>query len=89
MDCLKLLHEYLLKVKSTQEIQEYMSSAANVIGSTLLHIACDYGHEHIVRYLIDVANVDTTKSNSRQETAMDIAERKGHDNIVSILSNTD
>ena len=86
LHCLQLMYEHLLKVRSSEEAKVFMDSTTND-GRTIFHVACFTGHEEIVRYLVDVVGVDTTKRTGGNHTGLVIARRKGHEHIVSILSN--
>jgi len=50
-----------------------------------LHIACQKGHEPIVRYLVD-KGIELEKLNSDGCTALYIAASEGHQSIVQYLT---
>ena len=91
MKCLELFYEQLLEMRPKTEIRELFDSYC-VMGWhrftewNPLHLAAFWGHPDIVTYLVDVVGVDKLKTNVHNETALDIARRRGYQNIVSFLS---
>ena len=56
-------------------------------GITPLHLACEGGYLDTVKYLIDVCECNPHHSTSNGFTAADIAQMRGHKEVVSYLRN--
>ena len=54
------------------------------IGTTALHLSCQYGHENIVRYLLE-CDANPFLKYMAGHTPLDIAHQYSHHNIVSLL----
>lgn len=63
------------------------SNKTNLNGDTALHIACAMGRRKLTRILIEGGETTLDIKNGQEETPMDIAVRKEHNEIVEILKN--
>ena len=54
-------------------------------GDTPLHIAAAMGRRKLVRILLESPLLDLNIPNQQQEKAVDIATRKNHDEVVTML----
>lgn len=61
-------------------------NGTNVTGLTALMLAAEIGNATIIRVLLD-HQAHTTLSNVNGETALDIAQRKGHQDVIALLNN--
>jgi len=59
-------------------------NVSNIDGQTPLMAAAEYGHEEIVRFLLD-KGADILASDDYGRNAMDIARKKGWQNIIEML----
>ena len=85
LESIKVIYEYLVSNKDPQQVIEYMNSG-DKNGATPLHNACYYGHEAVVKYLVNEIKVDISKKTDNGKTALIYAKRKGHKSIVSLLT---
>ena len=60
--------------------------ACDCMDATPLHWAALWGHEDVVRLLVMEWKADRLRKTNNGETALDIAKRRGHNYIVSLLS---
>ena len=82
----KRIYEYLSRVKSVEEVKQFINSANDMHGHTLLHFACIYGFQDIAKYLVNTAKVDVNKRNDDGMTALDLAQQNGYNDISLFLS---
>ena len=54
-------------------------------GSTVMHIAAMYGHEDIIRYMLECHKADPFAENNSFETPMQLAIVYGHHHIVNLI----
>ncbi len=73
-EIIKLLHEHLLKVGNEREIKDGFNTAEKW-GQTPLHYACGRGHDDVIKYLVDVVNVDILRNDNFDRTALQIAQK--------------
>lgn len=65
------------------------ANKTNKIGQSALHLACDNGHLEVVQQLLQVSGINVNlECHDRNETALQIAARKGYLKIVKSLSET-
>ena len=77
----QLIHQYLLIVKTEEELQQFINSQDNN-GDTLLHIACRSEYEEIVEYLLKIMKMDTDLRNKNIESALQIAQETGNEQVL-------
>ena len=85
LESIKVIYEYLVNNKDPEQVVEYMNRGGRN-GTTPLHYACLYGHEAVVKYLVNEIKVDVTKKDNVGNTALEYAEEPGHKSIVSLLT---
>ncbi len=56
---------------------------------TAIHQACDANNLHLVKYLVQVLDVDTHLKSVQDETPLDIATSKGYSDIAEFLLGVD
>ena len=62
-----------------------VNQAQTGTGSTPLFMACQKGHEGVVRLLVEEANAEVNKVNGKNQTPINIAAYKGHLGVVRFL----
>ena len=82
---IKLIYQHLLNLKSKTEITEFVNANQPINGRTSLHLGCINGHYDAVKYLMYTINVDTSKKDFENKTALEYAIKNGYKNIVSIF----
>ena len=51
----------------------------------MLYVACQFGHEGVVRLLVEEANAEVNKVNGKNQTPINIAAYRGHLGVVRFL----
>ena len=64
-------------------------NATDKLNRTHLHLAVLCNHNECVRLLLLQTEIDLNKKNSDDETAMDVAKKKGFAEIITMLEDPD
>lgn len=65
--------------------QANMNSVERSSGRTALHKAAFWGHDHVIKYLVDECRLDVSVKDFAGDTALHDAVRFGHEGVVKLL----
>ena len=85
IEIVEFLYQYLLMKKNKEEVQQFFDSKVEHREWTMLHIASHCGRLEVVKYLVQVVGVDVAVMDKNGDTAREIAESNGHEDIASFL----
>ena len=89
LDVVKLLlHHYKEELPDLVTLQSYNAQSMTTINQTIFHAACQSGNLELVLYLIhhcDQLALDLNHQDTKGETALHIACRNGHTDVVNVL----
>ena len=91
LEIIKMIYQHLLTVKTPQEVERFVKTGGWK-GRTPFHCACLKGHENVVKYLVNVVNVDISKKDNDNKTGKQYAFKNGqfgHKAIVLWLAHRD
>ena len=67
--------------KLQENCDEYTLNACNARGNTALYLAYEYGHDDIVKYLLEQPGIDLNKENNENKKAGDMS---NHTSLTSL-----